>query len=139
MSIVPDVLRARQVSTPLLAITTADQLACVATLTEAIDADYPVISYDVTRGFVGVNDRGLMAVTRVCPEGMNNLAAEDPAFAMKCAAELDPYGVLFFYNAHCWVAEPRVAQGIALLRNVYKENTRDESAAAAGERCDGVR
>ena len=113
---------ARRVSTPLLAVETADQVACVASLMPALNGGSPVVCHDIVRGFTPVNDAG--------QEVMGGLGGAPDEFASPVAAtvaaEKFPAGtVLLMLNAHRTIREdPGFAQGVAILRDAFKANRR---------------
>jgi hypothetical protein len=124
MSVVTDLKRAKLVSTPLIAITTPDQLATINEIAATFE-DVPLVTYDVTQGPVGLNQSGKIAAQQILKDEMERERfCDDPGFAMRNARDLTEDGILLFLNAQRHVQDGRVAQGIALLRDMYKADGR---------------
>jgi hypothetical protein len=124
MSVVTDLKRAKLVSTPLIAITTPDQLATINEIAAAFE-HVPLVTYDVTQGPVGLNPSGKVAAQQVLKDEMERERfCDDPAYAMRHSRDLAEDGILLFLNAQRHVLDGRVAQGIALLRDMYKADGR---------------
>ena len=65
---VKTLLAARRVSTPLVAIRTADPALTVARIEEAVGRDAAIVQWDIVRGRVRVNDAGAKEIGRVLGE-----------------------------------------------------------------------
>ncbi|HYT44354.1 MAG TPA: AAA family ATPase, partial [Methylomirabilota bacterium] len=124
--LIDDFKRARRISTPIIAITTADQEATINLIAQSMKPNTPLISYDVARGPLGLNIEGDQAVSLILEGEMElvQLLAEDPSRAMIKALDLPEDSVLFFLNAQRQVSDPRTAQTIALMRDSFKSNRR---------------
>jgi len=132
--------KARQVGTPLIAVSTADQPAtALAIATKLIDlesgADYieadgkqhpggvPVISWDILRGFRPMNKLGEPALAKVLGERPPQ-AARHPGEALSLALDAEKDTIFVFFNAQRVLDEPMVAQGLMNLRDLFKGNGR---------------
>lgn len=125
---------ARRVSTPLLCVTTADQQAVVASICESIngakgdigdiDTSPPKISWDAVRGFVARNAAGNGALQQFDQGQDIATISSNPMEAIAMAAELPAKTILLWYNAHRFIGDAVVAQGIANLRDEYKQDRR---------------
>ena len=62
---VKTLLAARRVSTPLVAIRTADPALTVARIEEAVGKDAAIVQWDIVRGLVRVNDAGTKEIGKV--------------------------------------------------------------------------
>lgn len=129
MTLVDHVKAARRVSTPILAIRTADQQACVETLCAALGGNLALVTQDVARGFVGLNAHGRNAVGSM---GEAKDASPNVAAALELARQLPGAdektgragSVLFVFNAHRTIGEHSVSQGVQNLRDVFKADQR---------------
>jgi hypothetical protein len=65
---VKTLLAARRVSTPLVAIRTADPALTVARIEEAVGRDAAIAQWDIVRGLVRVNDAGAKEIGKVLGE-----------------------------------------------------------------------
>ena len=65
---VKTLLAARRVSTPLVAIRTADPALTVARIEEAVGKDAAIVQWDIVRGLVRVNDAGAKEIGKVLGE-----------------------------------------------------------------------
>ena len=90
--LIDQLLAARAVSTPLLAVTTPDQPALTQIIIEKLNGDTPVVKWDRSRGLVGGNDNGreaLQALCKVFSEELNpsniEAATADPAAMVRFA------------------------------------------------------
>lgn len=116
---------ARCVSTPLVAISTSDQFALTRKLFQAVgngESPVPKLTHDIMRGLVAVND----AAKEMLAEYDQNdvMAAVSPPGMLALAQRFHPGTLTVMYNAHRFVDDVTVAQGIANLRNVYCEDRR---------------
>ncbi|MET0742989.1 MAG: hypothetical protein ABWY78_06425 [Microvirga sp.] len=119
---------ARKVSTPLIAISTADQFATVATVAKSFEGSRvpPIVQWDCARGFLPVNQEGKAAIKAIMP------AEEFPGVtpglnlveALTMAAKLPQRSILFLLNAHRFFNEPAVLQGILNVRDPFKGEQR---------------
>jgi hypothetical protein len=116
---------ARSVSTPLVAIRTADPASTTRMVTEAVKQHRPlpgVVVWDVMRGMRAVTkDAG---DTLAHALGNREPDAVGPADALLVARELAEDAVLLYANAHRFWNEAGVMQGIWNLRDAFKVNGR---------------
>jgi hypothetical protein len=137
---------ARRRSVPILAIRTADQAATAATIINFSDLHkHPVVQWDAARGITPTGPRvpkkggkaGEYENTPARQRSEDALAeakVDGPstlrfASAMVAAERLPPNTVLLVHNAHRQLSGTDVAtashlQGVANLRNLYKQNFR---------------
>lgn len=119
---------ARRVSTPLLAISTADQWATMEMLSDAIEATAPKVAWDAARGLRGIGDAGAAAIARLGADA-NVIKAQsmNPGTALDMATKMPPDTVLFYCNAYRFVnagLSPVVAQAVSNLRDIFKQDGR---------------
>src|ERR1039458_6267181 len=119
---VKTLLAARRVSTPLVAIRTADPALTVARIEEAVGKDAAIVQWDIVRGLVRVNDAGAKEIGKVL--GERDSASVGPVDALVAACQLGEDAVLVFANAQRFWNDPQVAQAIWNLRDVFKANGR---------------
>lgn len=115
----------RRAGVPLAAIETSDPAktieACVAALNGKKD-ETPIIAWDILQGVVGINRLGQKLASVVSPNG-----AMDTGNPTECLVRLAqqndrnaPRILCFFHNAHRYVANDTVLQGVWNLRDVWK-------------------
>ncbi len=112
---------ARAVSTPLLAVSTPDQLALIHVLGEAINGKAPRLRWDALKGLQPLNTPGEAALAAL---GDDAQASMNPAVALDLALRLPERCVLFMLNAHRFLNDPVVATGVLNLRDVFKGDQR---------------
>jgi hypothetical protein len=131
MDLIATMKAARRVSTPLLAIGTADQHAVIATICEATaSGEHPQVRWDCVRGLKGLNDPGAVAVAALPKDQVEYSQA--PASALGLAEKLPKFTILFMMNAHRFLSDPTVVQAVSNLRDVYKEDRRTLVMLAPG-------
>ena len=135
MQNIPDLLKtARKVSTPLVAISTADPWATMTTINESFKRDNetdgkaipPIVQWDCCRAFLPVNDAGGPAIRQIMPT--ETYPGQTPGLnlveALMMVTKFPKKTLLFMLNAHRYFNEPGVIQGIMNLREVFKEDQR---------------
>lgn len=113
---------ARRVSTPLLAISTPDQQALAIKIAEAINGEAPKISWDGVRGLRPMNETGQGALQQFGEEISS--VSTNPMEAISMLDELPAKSMVFWMNAHRFIADAVVAQGILNLRDSFKQDRR---------------
>src|SRR5208337_4262380 len=116
---------ARCVSTPLVAIRTADPASTTYFLTDALKQSRqppPLLGWDVIRGLYAIGKDNGEALARVL--GDREAATVGPADALSLAQQLGENGLLLYSNAHRFWDEPGVMQGIWNLRDSFKATGR---------------
>ncbi|HEX5482034.1 MAG TPA: hypothetical protein VFZ08_05355 [Terriglobia bacterium] len=116
---------ARSVSTPLVAIRTADPASATRLITEAVQphrALPDVVAWDVMRGLYAASKESRDELLRVL--GERDPLTVGPADALLVARELAEDAVLIYANAHRFWNDPAVMQGIWNLRDAFKVNGR---------------
>jgi hypothetical protein len=121
-SFIDTFLTARTVSTPLVAVRTPDPASSIRAIGDAIErfdermgTATPIISWDIIRGLVGLNQTG----KRTVADTVTTLSLK-PTDALEIAESLPEDTVLFFINGHRFYEDPGVAQGIWNLRDPFK-------------------
>jgi hypothetical protein len=131
MDFVKSFKAARRVSTPLVAVRTADPASTIRTLAAAVQPTgaerVPVLYWDVIRGVDGFNKLGKEEASRI---GANKENSGNPIgalnFAMKMGDNLPPDNrtggpIMFMANTHLFWQNPPVIQAIWNLRDKFKE------------------
>lgn len=113
---------ARRVSTPLLAIRTADPALAIARVLKTVGKSAPVVHWDIVRGFVPTNENGAKEIGKLA--GERDPSDIGPVEALVLASQLSEDGVLLFANAHRFWVDPQVIQGVWNLRDSFKANGR---------------
>lgn len=129
MTIPEHLKNARKVSTPLVAISTADQWATMATIVKSYENAPnvpPIVQWDCCRAFIKLNDQGGPAIQKILPA--DTYPGQTPGLnlveALGMATALPQRSILFMMNLHRFFNEPAVIQGIMNLRELFKENQR---------------
>jgi len=133
---------ARAVSTPLIAVATADPYAAAAALGDEYDPEKnkkqtrenvpPIIGWDMVRGYFPINDQGRAALAAMLgpadPLGLPGVRPDvNPIEALKMAYEDRPQtnGAIFLYwAADALMDNAQAVQGFANLRDPFKGNRR---------------
>lgn len=114
---------ARRVSTPLVAVRTADSASAIRTVRESLtDSDIPLVQWDVMRGLSGINDAGAQAAAVMCNGKNPEMVSARPSDALKLAGALPEDSILFFHNAHRFLSDAVVMQGVCNLRDKLKQD-----------------
>ena len=116
---------ARCVSTPLVAVRTADPASTTQLLMETLKQGRelpPLLGWDVIRGLFGIGRDIGEELARVL--GDRQPETVGPAEALFLAMQLCEDGLLFYSNAHRFWNEPGVMQGIWNLRDSFKSTVR---------------
>ena len=116
---------ARCVSTPLVAVRTADPASTTQLLMENLKQGRelpPLLGWDVIRGLFGIGRDIGEQLARVL--GDRQPETVGPAEALFLVQQLCEDGLLFYSNAHRFWNEPGVMQGIWNLRDSFKSTGR---------------
>jgi len=90
---IPDLIeQAKNVSTPLIAISTADPQAIQDAISKRLEA-FPLLSWDIARGVIAINDKGKQAAAAL---GKDPSELTTPGEVLIIAAKLPADAVLFF-------------------------------------------
>jgi adenylate kinase family enzyme len=113
---------ARRAGVPLLAYETSDPQATIEGCTRALNSkldETPVLRWDYVRGLVGLNDLGIQVAKKLAPQSPMQ-AAEPRACLQALAACAEPKVLCFWLNAHRYIRDVAVAQGLWNLRDAWK-------------------
>lgn len=112
---------ARRVSTPIIAIETADPAATLATLAGVLNGQAPVCKWDIVQGLSGVNKIGEQFLSQHQLGGDSTINPVE----MLMKIEAMPTGsAVFMVNAHRQLGDIAVVQAVWNLRDIYKINRR---------------
>jgi hypothetical protein len=79
----------------------------------------PVLQWDIMRGLIGINSLGLQVAQEISPDGP--IQSGNPAECLGLLAKGAPdESVIFWLNAHRYITNEAVVQGIWNLREVFK-------------------
>lgn len=119
--LVRDFMAARRVSVPIVAIQTADQAQTIAQLTNAMNGDAKVFTWDVINGLRPGNEGAKAFFGNV--QDVN--ATIPPASTLELAVKMETKSVLFMMNAPRYVfTDAPAIQAIWNLRDKFKVNFR---------------
>lgn len=115
----------RRVSAPIFAVTTPDQGAAQRLICEALNNDtVGKIAWDLLRGLTARNSRGAEILTTL-GEDVVARTVGDPAGCLNLVRQsLPEETILFFHNAHRFMEDAAVCQGILNLRDEFKTDRR---------------
>jgi len=118
---------ARDVSTPLIGISTPDDEATMVMLTEAQAPETSVIRWNVGAGLQPMNEMGETALRKMLIEAASDAGAEgmedidptkgNPAAAVEIAHYLPEESILFIQMSHRWFDDPIWIQHVRNRRN----------------------
>ena len=106
---------ARRVSVPLIIWKTPDAAATISAVRDG--AKYPILSWDIARGVVAVNEQAKGKTEQDCGKG-------NPPEMLEAAQNLPADSVVFMHNAHLFTDNSAVIQGIWNLRDTNKSEHR---------------
>jgi hypothetical protein len=126
MNWIATITKARQVSTPLLALITPDAGAAQAAIMEHVgNGDVPKVRWDCGAGLAPLNEKGVTALAgMVQAAGCDAGDVRDPAMLLQVALTLPAHGLLLAHNLHLFWDAPMVQQALANLRDPYKTSQR---------------
>ena len=118
-SVAQQIKQARRVSTPLIAVTTADQGATARAIVGSFNggAAPPVVQWDCVRGLTAMNKP---AVDGLVDKGIEPGELVHPVEALTMASQVAPRTLVVMHNAQDWLTDPGVRQVVANLRDVMK-------------------
>lgn len=119
--------RARRVSTPIIAIRTADNAATQYELADAYK-DAPLVAWNCVTGLSAVNSNGQRALKNAL-SGSDPSQMTSPVEALAVAPKFEPETILFAHNVQMFLAATDqtaslVIQAVANLREPYKQDQR---------------
>jgi hypothetical protein len=141
MSLIDSLRKARKVSTPVIAVTTADQISTVDLIRdrillngetkekeiEAAKNKYPMIRWDAINGFSHLNLLGDKVLDAICPEpdaGRASFVELPIALTILNQKKVPDHSIIVIVNAHRFINETTVVQAIMNLREPFKSDVR---------------
>lgn len=115
---------ARNVSTPLIAIWTADPAALMDGLLKTLPKGAPAMQWDFVRGLRGLNTEGAAQVQQLLGNDDPADASANPDDALKLLQKAAKGACIFMQNGTRFWDTPAVAQAIWNLRNPFKASQR---------------
>ncbi len=123
---VKTLLAARRVSTPLVAIRTADPALTVARIEEAVGKDAAIVQWDIVRGLVRVNDAGAKEIGKVSGSGTRPASAPSMRSWLPASWVKTPYWCLPTHSAFGTIPKWRKRFGICVT---FKSKWQDVDAS----------
>ena len=126
MNTIEKLKHARRVSAPLVSITTADQQHTMQTIKTALNENTSIVRWDYLTGTNPVNELG-KAVADLTGRGDDDNTIANPANLLNLAKTFPEETVVFVLNFDQFLADkdqPAVLQGVANLRDVFKQDRR---------------
>lgn len=117
---------ARNAGTPIVSINTPDPAATIELISDGVKGDPYAVTWDICRGFMSRSKKSLPAVALIRNSGdaVDCPTVGNPAEAMRLAARAPAECIVFVLQAHRYLNDPMTAQGIWLLRDLFKTNKR---------------
>lgn len=131
MNVLAQFKAARRVSAPLIIVNTPDVAATISRLGEAVNGKSPVFSWDFVKGLRLLNQQVLEALAK-SSDPLDHAAVSEIAKLLDQDTQFNPGGmimaaehlprnsVLFIQNAHRYLEDDGVVQGIVNLRDELK-------------------
>jgi hypothetical protein len=110
---------ARRAAVPIIAIETADQQNTAREISLCYTT-VPIIQWDVIRGISPVNPLGRVVVNELCSGEDPAMATSNPAEMLIKATEVPEKTIVLMNNAHRFIDNEVVSQGLCNLRDIYK-------------------
>ena len=121
--LISQVKKARRASVPLIGISTPDQFATCRLIAKSFNGNTIVLRWDCLRGLVQLAGEEIRIVDND-NEPVNLSELVDPAMMLDFLRQLPEKVIVFALNAHKFWESADVIQGIANLRDEFKQNFR---------------
>lgn len=112
---------ARQAAVPIVVIETLDQQNAVRTIATC-NSEIPVIQWDIIKGLSAVNALGKKIVEDICKDDDPAISTGNPSEMLSKIITVEQNAIIFMHNAHRFIENESVSQGICNLRDVYKSS-----------------
>lgn len=137
--LIESIRRARKVSTPIIAVTTADQVSTIRTILDNLLLNgqtkekeieearnkYPIIQWDKSSGLNYRNIRAKHVLDSICKDNHPSEYVELPqVLAMLNQKEVTDHSIIMISSANRFLNEDAVVQAIMNLRDSFKEDFR---------------
>lgn len=112
---------ARQAAVPIVVIETLDQQNAARNIT-LCNEKVPVIQWDIIKGLSAMNKLGQKIVKNICQDDDPAISTGNPAEMLAKVAGVAENSIIFMHNAHRFIENESVSQGICNLRDIYKSS-----------------
>jgi hypothetical protein len=112
-------IAARRAAVPIIGIETADQQSLIRGIAKCNEA-IPVMQWDILTGLNPLNQLGAELINRICDGDSPAIATGNPVEMLSKIIKVPEKTITFMNNAHRFLNEATVSQGICNLRDVYK-------------------
>lgn len=112
---------ARQAAVPIVAIETADQQSVARNLSKCYEK-VPVIKWDIIKGLSPMNALGTELINSICAGDDPAMTTGNPAEMLSRITQVPEKTIIFVNNAHRFITNESVSQGICNLRDIYKSS-----------------
>lgn len=110
---------ARRAAVPIIAIETLDQQDLIRSISKCNDA-IPVVKWDIIKGLSPANQLGTEIISKICNGDDPAIATGNPAEMLSRITSVPEKTIVFMNNAHRFISNESVSQGICNLRDVFK-------------------
>jgi hypothetical protein len=112
---------ARRAAVPIIAIETSDQQSTIRNISRCND-NIPVIQWDIISGLSALNQLGVDLVNKICEKDDPAISTGNPAEMLSKIKNVPQKTIIFMNNAHRFISNESVSQGICNLRDIYKSS-----------------
>lgn len=122
-SLMDQLKAAREVSTPLVWVTSPDQLAVAQAIKAGLNGTTPIVTWDRVKGFFPLNQKGKEALIEFCKR--SGIGGDDLPFAtgeahnaFRLAAQLPAHTILIAFSLNRFLREEQAGQTIQAILNL---------------------
>lgn len=112
---------ARRAAVPIIVIETLDQQDTIRKIT-LCEKENCVIQWDIINGLSPLNQLGKTLVEKICDNDNPAIATGNPTEMLSKIVNVPEKSIIFMHNAHRFIANETVSQGICNLRDIYKSS-----------------
>jgi len=112
---------ARKAAVPIIAIETLDQQDTIRKIAKCNET-VAIIQWDIINGLSPINQLGKTLVEKICDNDNPAIATGNPTEMLSKIVNVPEKSIIFMHNAHRFIANETVSQGICNLRDIYKSS-----------------
>jgi hypothetical protein len=112
---------ARRAAVPIVVIETLDQQDIIRKIAKC-NEKVAVAQWDIINGLSPLNQSGKKMVDKICNDDNPAIATGNPTEMLSKIVDIPEKSIIFMHNAHRFIANETVSQGICNLRDVYKSS-----------------
>ena len=112
---------ARRAAVPIIAIETSDQQEVIRKIVKCNET-VAIIQWDIINGLSPLNQLGKTLVEKICGDDDPAIITGNPTEMLGKIVNVPEKSIIFMHNAHRFIANETVSQGICNLRDIYKSS-----------------